>query len=394
MKSPKKLAEKLARQWHNPNTRTQRLLTHTCWPIRLPISKPSAEDMQQRLETVRAHLQRWRAVSIGTVHWESIPYRSTSNPIDIPIFWQLNQPSDWIAATQDENIQFEFQKLAKIISAVNPLFHTLLVRQHYITTEKPEAEIIQACALAMLLEPGCAQGSPLRTLSLAGIDSKFFERHQRLLIKLLDLRFEGLASELGLEGFLDALNEGEHWLLIADLDGQCLPFKQCRVRSSELKKTMLPAKHILIVENERCLHLLPKLPDTIGILGAGLNLAWMHADWLRKKRIAYWGDIDTWGLTMLARARLLQPALKALLMTETLYEQYGPAHAVPEPKTAGDAIPPGLTEEENIFYLRLLKEEKGRVEQEFLPKKIVEKVVVMWNGACDMATLNRTHKVD
>jgi hypothetical protein len=98
----------------------------------------------------------------------------------------------------------------------------------------------------------------------------------------------------------------------------------------------------------------------------------MEADWLSKKQISYWGDIDTWGLTMLARARLLQPSLKALLMTEAIYEQYGPKHAVQEPKTAGDSPPFGLTDQESKLYLRLLKAEKGRLEQEFLPKKLVE----------------------
>ena len=32
------------------------------------------------------------------------------------------------------------------------------------------------------------------------------------------------------------------------------------------------------------------------------------------KQIAYWGDMDTWELTMLAKARSMQPGLAALLM--------------------------------------------------------------------------------
>jgi len=38
------------------------------------------------------------------------------------------------------------------------------------------------------------------------------------------------------------------------------------------------------------------------------------------KQIAYWGDMDTSGLTMLAKARSLQPGLTALLMSRELFE--------------------------------------------------------------------------
>ena len=71
-------------------------------------------------------------------------------------------------------------------------------------------------------------------------------------------------------------------------------FARQRVPASELQATPLPAAHILLVENERCLHLLPRpLAGTIAILGAGRNLAWLAAPWLQARRVAYWGDIDT-----------------------------------------------------------------------------------------------------
>jgi hypothetical protein len=59
---------------------------------------------------------------------------------------------------------------------------------------------------------------PLRALAIAGNDSKFMERHEALVPKLLDERFKGQPGELGLEAFLDALDEGDHWLLVAPLE--------------------------------------------------------------------------------------------------------------------------------------------------------------------------------
>src|SRR5690606_28740778 len=125
--------------------------------------------------------------------------------------------------------------------------------------EKRAEEVIQACDLASQVYPGCANGLPLRRLGMAGVDSKFFERHRSLIIKLLDVRFNGLVSELGLETFLGALDETDHWLLVADLDGSLLPFRLMRVRHTELLTNSLPGSRLLIVENERCVHQLPKV---------------------------------------------------------------------------------------------------------------------------------------
>jgi hypothetical protein len=123
-------------------------------------------------------------------------------------------------------------------------------------------------------------------------------------------------ASLGLEHFLDAADEGGHWLLVAPLAPGLLPFEQLRLRSSELRRTALPGRRLLVVENERSLYQLPELPDTVAALGAGLNLGWMQADWLGERAIAYWGDLDTWGLAMLADARRGQSVTQALMMDE------------------------------------------------------------------------------
>jgi hypothetical protein len=157
-----------------------------------------------------------------------------------------------------------------------------------------------------------------------------------------------------------------------------LPFAQQRVRARELRDAPLPAERILLIENDRCLHLLPALPDTIAVLGSGLDLAWLCADWLRERRLAYWGDMDTWGLRMLARARTLQPHLVPLLMDQPLFERLAGTLAVPEPITAGPVPPDGLEESQRKFYAHLVAQAKGRIEQEFLPADIVSDALSRW----------------
>ncbi|WP_372985659.1 Wadjet anti-phage system protein JetD domain-containing protein [Marinobacter sp.] len=380
MKSPDELASRLARQWQNADLREQRLLRPESWPLTLTIGKPTGTVVRDQVGEVREHLQQWREVSIGQVHWQPVRFQSTSEAINIPTHWRLESPSQWVQATGSSEIKREYNTLNRLASALDPRFHSLIVRRRSLVMDKSEREVILSGEVALQLQPGCADGKPLRALSVAGTDSKFFERNRQLVTLMLDILFDGRASETGLETFLGAEDEGHHWLLIADLDGSLLPFSQMRVRAYELQSTPLPGQRLILVENERSLHQLPSAPDTIAVLGSGLNLSWLQASWLSNKAVAYWGDLDTWGLAMLGRAREHLPKLTPLLMDRTTFERFAAESAVEEPQAAPAIVPPGLTESEAGLYHLLLQSDRGRLEQEFLPVNMVHRAVVNWTA--------------
>jgi len=380
MKSPDELASRLARQWQNADLREQRLLRPESWPLTLSIGKPTGTVVRDQVGQVRKHLQQWREVSIGQVQWQPVRFQSTSEAINIPTHWMLESPSQWVQATGSSEIKREYGTLNRLASALDPRFHSLIVRRRSLVMDKPERDVILSGKVALQLQPGCADGKPLRALSVAGTDSKFFERNRQLVTLMLDILFDGQASEAGLETFLGAEDEGHHWLLIADLDGSLLPFSQMRVRAYELQRTPLPGQRLILVENERSLHQLPSAPDTIAVLGSGLNLSWLQASWLANKAVAYWGDLDTWGLTMLGRAREHLPQLTPLLMDRTTFERFADESAVEEPQAASVVVPPGLTESEAGLYHLLRRSDRGRLEQEFLPVNMVHRAVVNWTA--------------
>lgn len=111
---------------------------------------------------------------------------------------------------------------------------------------------------------------------------------------------------------------------------------------------------------------------------SGLDLAWLRVDWLRQRHLGYWGDMDTWGLHMLARARSLQPHLQPLLMERVLFDRHAAALAVPEPITADPEPPDSLSGHEQDFYRYLFGLPKGRIEQEFLPRETVIHALSRW----------------
>jgi hypothetical protein len=358
--------------------RARRLLGGGDWPLKLSIGKPPSSLVLQQPAVVRQHIQSWRQVSSGKVEFAALKYRGLAGSIDVPLYWHLDNPSQWIAACRDADIRQEYALLEQLVADCTDDMRELLVRERSLWRGKPVAETLQTIDLAMTLEPGCAAGQPLRLMAGLGVDTKFFERNETLLRRLLDTRFSGAASEQGLATFLHALDEKDHWLLIRPLSAGLLPFSRLRLTDSELAQTELPASRVLLVENEQCEHLLPELEDCIAILGSGANLSWLAGSALRNKQLFYWGDLDTWGLTLLGRARELQPDVQAVLMGEEVFCDYA-AFAVPEPQAATHCHN-GLRPAEVNLYNQLLRAEKGRLEQEFIPAERVARELMLALG--------------
>jgi hypothetical protein len=334
----------------------------------------------QNPQVVQRHVEAWRKVNIGTVDWAAVSYRASLDAIPMPVQWNLHSPSEWIAASGDLEVRREYAKLEYLIERVDSCFHALLVTQRPLWLKREPDEVVITADLATRLEPGCAKGRPLRLLAEHGVDTKFFERNATLLTKLLDERFEGEVSQQGLTTFLDAFDENNHWVLVAPLSSGLLPFKRLRVTTAELAETALPCSRLLAVENEQCLHLLPELPGTIAVLGSGLDLQWLAAPKLSGLPIGYWGDMDTWGLLMLARARRHQPNITPLLMNRILFDSYASDCAVIEPVKALSSPPEGLDCQEVDLYQYLLAQERGRLEQEYLPRDEVQAALIGWLG--------------
>ena len=378
MKSPSDIALRLARQWHSSPLRVERLLSKDSWPLDMPIGKPTGAQFSTEIARVQSHVQAWRQVEAGKVIWEAVNYRASAGPVSLPIKWRLNTPSEWVAATSDTTILDEYRLLEAIISNVSPIYRERLIAERPLWRSRSAQDVISTATLVDSLTPGIANGKPLRLVGGLDVDTKFFERNSNLITRLLDERYGGAASEQGLHSFLDAPEDKDHWLLVVPLQSGLLPFSRQRVTAQELAQTAIPAKNILVVENEKCLHLLPIVPDTVAILGAGLDLQWLAADTFFDKRVAYWGDMDTWGLTMLARARQHRPDLSALMMTRSHFEACSQRCAVAEPTPAPYKESMALNDQEKHLYQLLITLDKGRLEQEYLPEKVVHEEVRNW----------------
>lgn len=238
-------------------------------------------------------------------------------------------------------------------------------------------------SLVPQLQPGMGNRGFLRALPVKNVDTKFIEQNYALIEQVANLLYAGevLASG-GLLAWLGCQANPKGWLWVRPL---CERSRQAlggipllQLATDTLLTFELPARQVLVVENVQSGLALPPLEDTVAVFGGGKNLSWLGASWLERKRVGYWGDIDSEGLCMLADARRKLPSIDALLMDEQTLARYQ-ERMVGEPLSVLTE-PTGLKAEELRLFrdLRGGRFGKGRLEQERIAPESVKEVLMAW----------------
>jgi len=367
------VAEIERREWrHAPNLRA-RLGGERPFPLRLTLKAPREEQALADLEHFRQFIAAWKAwPRPGQLEWQRRKYQRLGEH-DVPIALRVDSMPDLIAVLGPaaEARSRRWQERMRPLLDLDPRLSKALLK-HLDTIESMTVDnaMMVAQVLPQLL-PGLGQQAYLRALPLQDVDTKFVEEHAALLVDLLDCLHAGSVTGTGgLLAWLDCRANPGGWLQVRPLCGQSrerlagLPLLQLDTQT--LLEYPLPASRILVVENKQSGYALPELDDTIAVFGGGRNTAWMEADWLRTKRIGYWGDIDSWGLAFLSDARRRQPHLQALMMDEAAVLQH--RTRMVDETDSYKPLPEHLTATEQQLFERLLNRTYGktRLEQERL----------------------------
>lgn len=212
------------------------------------------------------------------------------------------------------------------------------------------------------------------------VDTKFIERHRRVLSDWLDLTLPPHAVRADETHFERryGLRYPEPHLLVRLLDAQlqaelrfpCLEFSLPLSTLAELSAT---AVHVFIIENRVNLLTFPSITRGLALWGRGCAVTDLrHIQWLHRCPIAYWGDLDVEGFGILSSLRALFPATRSLMMgIETLrrWEHL----AVPGTSNWPD-VPPHLSDAEQAAFAQC-REASLRIEQERLPQDYVLEVL-------------------
>ena len=205
----------------------------------------------------------------------------------------------------------------------------------------------------------------------AGIDTKFIEKNTSLLISLLDFLIPIDIKNRAERKFEKRyyIEYEESMLRIRFLDPQTYLHPQLTnigIVINEAENLEIPnCKNVLIVENQTnfiAFQQLPVLSNTVAIWGKGFAVAELqHLEWLKQKKIFYWGDIDVHGLQILNEFKKYYPNCIDLMMDKETLDAF--------PTKIINGTPTNITylehlnTKENLFY-NYLKNNNIRLEQE------------------------------
>jgi len=379
------------RYWENRQILKALMIGERSFPLHFPLKPPSARQAMENLGHYRVWIECWKRFAMpDLLNWKTVVFRQLGQQqlpsrITIGSFQQLTKFCGSAAISQSARWQANMLPLLQRYR--HEQVYPILIR-HIETVEdlgNSDAELL--ANVLPQLRRGLGAGGYLRALPLKGVDTKFVETYAGLIEALLDAVHEGEVSACGgLYPWLDCL-PGPRGLaqgvpVVRPLSPgtrdayQGLPLFQ--LSADLLRQHELPATNILVVENLQSGLALPDLGDTIAVIGGGRNVSWMDASWLATRRVGYWGDIDTWGLSILSDARSSQTTLEPLMMDlATLKAHEERMVQEPEPLST---LPTQLTSQEQQLFLDLAAGRflSTRLEQERVSSDFVSSALETW----------------
>ncbi len=220
----------------------------------------------------------------------------------------------------------------------------------------------------------------IREISLENIDTKYIEKH----IKILDILLSNLLGTDTLKNASDMRFEKKYNLKyqlpqvrfrIIDDDLSICGLKDLTLPINEFESLIVKCKKVFIVENKITFLAFPKIDNSIVIFGSGYSIGILqNTKWLSDKEIYYWGDIDIDGFAILSQIRGYFNHVESILMTSEIIEKFKNRAVSYQNKTVRFPTLVNLTVQEMIVYTKLIDNFYGinfRLEQEKLPLELI-----------------------
>ena len=133
---------------------------------------------------------------------------------------------------------------------------------------------------------------------------------------------------------------------------------------SEFQHLSLPIQTVYIVENKMNMLTFPAHRKSVVIFGKGFGVDIMkNVEWLKSKKIYYWGDLDAHGFQILSEIRTHFEQVESFMMDRNTFDLFFEGDKGTETNVEKDLC---LTSEESEMF-KYLKEYNLRLEQEKIP---------------------------
>lgn len=376
--TPADVVNRLQRRWNTGELLTSFASGEEWVPLGIPLRSPTASDLATRFGEVQAWAAEWRRADHRTLRVDTktaggrtiganeVPSRAWVDSYDR--LWSLlrrgpdvRRFTDLLRATEVRAPRLAEWMIAKPLE--------VLRLQH--TWDK-------LIATVLWIDNHANHDMYLRQVDVPGVDTKFIEKHRKILAALLDRqlpehRIDAVLPPSSFAGRYRFRRKPAYvrfrWL------GRHEGFSELTVRIDELAASSLKVSTVFVVENEITYLAFPPVDESMVVFGGGYALSQLESlTWLSDRELVYWGDIDTHGFAILDRLRHKFGHARSMLMdraTLLAHEEQWVTEAAPVNPYL-ELLHPG----EAALYADLVENTLGnavRLEQERVSYSVIER---------------------
>ncbi len=334
MISPEQVRTRARRLWTSGQALRAWLKSEPFFPHSIPFRKPSAQDWLDRYAEMRTQVEQLEAASKArrgagyTVVFKDVAHQKLGR-LRVPERVVFESVEDVAACSGEDTSLKRFQDLAQHLRRSEPRLLDWLAENSLSALE--HAPVLPR--LLAVVEYLQAHPRPMRyarELGIAGVDSKFIDKHRALLRDWLNrlLPFEAVdacVSGLSDHGFERrfGLRYEEPLIRLRWLDPHLAlarGISDATVPLSQFVAYAPSCERVFVTENKISFLTLPECRGSVVIFGGGYAIDRLgNVPWLAGRHLHYWGDIDTHGFAILSRLRAHWPHARSFLMDrETL----------------------------------------------------------------------------
>lgn len=349
MKSPEDVA-----QWVQQRYLRQRwrwLDGHGVWPLQVPLGRPTQKMALARPDAVKTWSSAWGAwrdthstngagatgpaLLTTTVAWSSVGPQTLPEALSFPspasVAEHCGEGAKWRRIVHRRELMLE-RWPALAVSGFGPHYESL--------GSYDEHDFSRLLDLLDWFIANPKSGLYLRQLPVTGIDTKWVDRRRKGIVADLLKRItrpssipaelpddeagseEAKLEEMGSDfyevcGLRRPATRLRMIVLCPALREQLGGLRDVESTIEDLAQLKLKPEQLLVVENRDTGLCLPDVPGVIAIIKLGNSVPLIQQlPWLNQVPVVYWGDIDTYGYSILALARKTLGPVRSVLMDE------------------------------------------------------------------------------
>ena len=370
------LKKKAQRPWVTGSFLKSWLADESLFPLEIPFRTPSGRTLGSDFARVRdwiVLLQGSSKAATGSgyvLEYRTINHQQLGRQ-KVPGRILFESRDDWLAYIGQQKAFRQFDELAGSTRRMLPEVMAYMAAKPLQVIEYAESwpGLLKVCRYFQL---NPRPNRYIRQLDIPGVDSKFIEGHRGILSELLTLALDpedydetltGLAENGFERRFGLCFDEPLIRFRLLDTDG---PHTDISVPVSQFVDPGVGT--VFITENKINGLAFPRQSDAIVVFGLGYGVRSLaSADWMKQKRVVYWGDIDTHGFSILSQVRRLFPQTESLLMDQATLDVHKVLCVQEQEAKRYRAALPNLTPQEAALYESLKSNSQGenlRLEQE------------------------------